>query len=151
MSRALRWIVQVGVAAVELIRPGAIPKTSSGKIQRRAARREFVEGRFDAVFSWSPSGAGGAASPRAADEAEAARLHDLLTRWFLENGELETTHIDIDRPLAVYGVDSVTAGEFSAFVETLTGERVPANFLWEYQTIRDIARFVIRRRGRQPA
>lgn len=139
---------EVGVAAIELIRPGAIPKTSSGKIQRRAARREFVEGRFDAIFSWSPSRVGGAASPQAADEAEAARLHDLLTQWFLESGELETTHIDIDRPLAVYGLDSVTAGEFSVFVETLTGERVPANFLWEYQTIRDIARFVIRRRGR---
>ena len=101
---------EVGVAAVEFDPAGRDSQDLQRQIQRRAARREFIEGRFDAVFSWSPSRAGGAASLQAADEGEAARLHDLLTQWFLENGELETTHVDIDRPLAVYGVDSVTAG-----------------------------------------
>jgi acyl-CoA synthetase (AMP-forming)/AMP-acid ligase II len=30
-----------------LIRPGALPKTTSGKIQRSLARRLWIEGRFD--------------------------------------------------------------------------------------------------------
>ncbi len=34
---------------IELIRPGALPKTTSGKIQRGLARRLWLEGRLDAL------------------------------------------------------------------------------------------------------
>jgi len=39
---------QVSVHAVALVRPGLVPKTTSGKIQRRLIRRLWLEGRFDA-------------------------------------------------------------------------------------------------------
>src|SRR5262249_8420741 len=38
--------------AIALIRPGAIPKTSSGKIQRGACRAMFLERRLDVVAEW---------------------------------------------------------------------------------------------------
>src|SRR5947209_1437524 len=41
--------------AVALIKPGRIPKTSSGKIQRRASRRMFLEGTLDPVAEWRAS------------------------------------------------------------------------------------------------
>jgi acyl-CoA synthetase (AMP-forming)/AMP-acid ligase II len=43
------------VYALALIEPGRIPKTSSGKIQRRAARRKFLEGEFEVVAEWRAS------------------------------------------------------------------------------------------------
>jgi acyl-CoA synthetase (AMP-forming)/AMP-acid ligase II len=43
---------ELQVYAVTLIKPGQIPKTSSGKIQRRASRRKFLEGAFDTVAEW---------------------------------------------------------------------------------------------------
>jgi acyl-CoA synthetase (AMP-forming)/AMP-acid ligase II len=38
---------QVSVHAVTLLGPGLVPKTTSGKIQRRLIRRLWLEGRFD--------------------------------------------------------------------------------------------------------
>ncbi len=42
---------EVQVYAVVLIKPGSIPKTSSGKIQRRATRAQFEEGTLNVVRS----------------------------------------------------------------------------------------------------
>jgi amino acid adenylation domain-containing protein len=44
-------IHEIEVYGVVLIKPGSIPKTSSGKIQRRATRNKFLEGRLDTVAS----------------------------------------------------------------------------------------------------
>ena len=38
--------------AVVLLKPGSLPKTSSGKVQRRACRSRFLEGRFEAIAGW---------------------------------------------------------------------------------------------------
>ncbi|AFZ36200.1 amino acid adenylation domain protein [Stanieria cyanosphaera PCC 7437] len=42
---------EIEVYGVVLIKPGSIPKTSSGKIQRRTTRNKFLEGRLDTVAS----------------------------------------------------------------------------------------------------
>jgi amino acid adenylation domain-containing protein len=42
---------EVQVYAVVLIKPGSIPKTSSGKIQRRATRTQFEQGELNVVAS----------------------------------------------------------------------------------------------------
>ncbi|MEH2206146.1 MAG: amino acid adenylation domain-containing protein [Nostoc sp.] len=42
---------EVQVYAVVLIKPGSIPKTSSGKIQRRATRTQFQNGQLNVVVS----------------------------------------------------------------------------------------------------
>ena len=52
--------------AVVLIRSRTIPRTSSGKIQRRPCRARFLEGSLDVVYEWR---ADGRASSRGAPEA----------------------------------------------------------------------------------
>lgn len=44
---------EVQVYAVLLLKPGTIPKTSSGKIQRSSCRKGFLENNFSAVASWT--------------------------------------------------------------------------------------------------
>lgn len=46
-------IHEIEVYGVVLIKPGTIPKTSSGKIQRRATRNKFLEGTLNTVASSS--------------------------------------------------------------------------------------------------
>lgn len=41
------------LAAVVLIIPGSIPKTTSGKIRRFECRQDFVEGRLETVSAWT--------------------------------------------------------------------------------------------------
>ena len=46
----------VAAAAVILIRPGSIPKTSSGKIRRRATREAYLGGTLPVVATWTRPG-----------------------------------------------------------------------------------------------
>lgn len=43
---------EVPVHAVAFVRPGCFPRTSSGKVQRRACRSGFLEGLLDIVHIW---------------------------------------------------------------------------------------------------
>jgi amino acid adenylation domain-containing protein len=40
------------LAAVILVRPGHVPRTSSGKIQRVRCRQMYLAGEFDSIWSW---------------------------------------------------------------------------------------------------
>ncbi len=52
VREAVRERHEVDPAAVVLLRPGTIAKTSSGKIQRSTCKREFLTGGLDAVDSY---------------------------------------------------------------------------------------------------
>lgn len=43
----------LGVYATVLVKPGSIPKTSSGKIKRHACRTKFLNGSLNVVKDWS--------------------------------------------------------------------------------------------------
>ncbi|WP_404785483.1 AMP-binding protein [Altericista sp. CCNU0014] len=46
---------QLQISAIALLKPGSIPKTSSGKIQRAECRAQFLAGGLDPLASWSES------------------------------------------------------------------------------------------------
>ncbi|HVX42543.1 MAG TPA: fatty acyl-AMP ligase [Mycobacteriales bacterium] len=71
ITHAIRRGFGVGDCSVVLVRPGSVPRTTSGKIQRRLARELFLSGAF----------AGGHAAlipsvQRAVDSATAVAVHD---------------------------------------------------------------------------
>ena len=58
---AIRWAVFnehfIDVYAIILLKTGSIPKTSSGKIQRRLCREKFLAGNLDMIAQWqNPQG-----------------------------------------------------------------------------------------------
>jgi acyl-CoA synthetase (AMP-forming)/AMP-acid ligase II len=56
IAQSVCWAIArdhyVDVYAIVLLKPGALPKTSSGKIQRGACRTQFLEGTLDVVAEW---------------------------------------------------------------------------------------------------
>ncbi|OMC03753.1 fatty-acid--CoA ligase [Mycolicibacter heraklionensis] len=79
----------IGAHAVVLVKPGSIPTTSSGKIQRHAARQQFLDGGFTAVAQWRAAQdyAGGPAEPLAAAQtAAAAQRAVALQYWKARQG-----------------------------------------------------------------
>ncbi|HEV2784624.1 MAG TPA: amino acid adenylation domain-containing protein [Actinophytocola sp.] len=84
IRRALAEAHELDPAAVVLLRPRSIPKTSSGKIQRHACRKAFLDGGWDVLARWD----------RAAT--------DVLT---------QLTGLPADTPLTELGLDSLRAVE----------------------------------------
>lgn len=64
LRRAIAEDHDLQVGAILLLKPNAISKTSSGKVQRHLCRSMFLDGQFEVVYSWS------AATAREALETE---------------------------------------------------------------------------------
>ena len=56
IAATIRWKVfdqhLIDVFAIALLKPGSIPKTSSGKIQRRACKQKYLDSSLDILSQW---------------------------------------------------------------------------------------------------
>ncbi|REG24939.1 acyl-CoA synthetase (AMP-forming)/AMP-acid ligase II, partial [Archangium gephyra] len=122
--------------ALTLIAPGSLPKTSSGKIQRRASRAAFLAGELQELAAWREQGLESAEAPlapavEATSEAEEARpqspeeLEAWLRTRFARRLRMQPEQLERDEPLTRYGLDSLAAVEFSHEVEKGLGLSLP--------------------------
>ncbi|MFE8599887.1 condensation domain-containing protein [Archangium violaceum] len=123
--------------ALTLLAPGSLPKTSSGKIQRRAARAAFLAGELQEVAAWREHAQAGAEAPRtpAAEETPEAAPEtrpespEALEAWlrtrFARRLRMQPEQLDVHEPLTRYGLDSLAAVEFSHEVEKGLGLSLP--------------------------
>src|SRR5947209_2363920 len=95
--------------AVVLVRSGTVPKTSSGKIQRKACKAAFLENSLHVVKEWREGEAGASALPLAPAEDRAAWLVAEVARL----SGMDAATIDIHQPLTAYGFDPLSAVELS--------------------------------------
>ncbi len=144
IRRAVTEEHEIDVHAVTLIRPATIPKTSSGKIQRRACRTAFLERSLSVLHEWRrpalerPEASRGPA-PSSSPLSEADIAAWLVTRLARESG-LDPDELDLGQPFASFGIDSARALLLVGDLETWLGRRVPPIALWNYPTVEALAR-----------
>ncbi|ATB48291.1 non-ribosomal peptide synthetase [Corallococcus macrosporus] len=133
--------------AVVLITAGSLPKTSSGKVQRRATRDAFLAGTLDVVLAWREAGAevvapapsSGAAPEKAtAPDDVLTALHERVARLL----GVSAPALDVDAPLTHAGLDSLRALEVLHAVEEGWGVAPPVAYLLQGPSLRDVARWV---------
>jgi acyl carrier protein len=137
---------EIDISAIALIRPGSLPKTSSGKIQRSAIRSAFLNGSLNTVyrrqFTAGPSASGQTVRP---DDAlrTLGSLRDWLSLEFSSKLNISPNKIDADQPLACYGLDSLAATEFVINIEESIGVQVPPDKLFRgAPSISELASFL---------
>lgn len=143
---------QLQVSAIVLLRPGRSQKTSSGKIQRRATRQSYAQGTLEAVYCWSRHTAADAqaiGSQRTQIEFGPSNQPSLSVESWLTTQlarRLRTDHLSIDlhKPFADYGLDSVAAVELVHELCTWlqsTGRHhtLEVTALWDFPTIAALA------------
>lgn len=127
--RAIRQAVaeahELQTHAIVLLRPQSIPKTTSGKIQRRACRSAYLSGELDMLAAWRRDGAG---------------LESWLKQHLAAATGVRVAEIDSNRPFAEYGLDSQLAVRLSAELEDYLGRPVPATIAYDYPTIASLVR-----------
>ncbi|TCP59139.1 amino acid adenylation domain-containing protein [Tumebacillus sp. BK434] len=123
--------------AVVLIKPASIPKTSSGKIQRRACKEMFLNGTLQVIGDSKP---GAADTVAAAEEPSVAMSREmwestvhaerlpLLVRYL--KGQvgralrMPASRLEDEQPLSTLGLDSLMAIELKHAIETDLGVRI---------------------------
>jgi len=137
---------QLAVPHVALVRFTTLPKTSSGKIQRRRARELFLAGKLDAYFSTAGATAAPAAPPavtaRPLPPADFARLHAAVAAAL----GVAPAALDPDAPLIRQGLSSLRAVELQLALERDFGCRLRPEDFFEPWSVQRLAALVAERR-----
>jgi len=156
IRRAISQEYQLAVSAILLLRPGRILKTSSGKLQRRAIRQAYQAGTLESIARWMhPPRANGRNAPAHVPHTTADTQQPVIapTRQAVEGWitaqlaqRLGATPaaIDLNKPFADYGLDSVAAVELvHALRQWLESNGQPITLdvtaLWDFPTIATLA------------
>jgi len=139
--------------AVALIKPHTIAKTSSGKIQRRTCRDEYLNGKLDLV-EISTLESGEANATEASPPPQTLLQKALLALPAAERVQLIESHlrdkvarllhvrpaqVDVSRSINALGIDSVVAVDLVSEIEDDLGVAMAMSTLMQGPTIRQLA------------
>ncbi|MEV5442094.1 amino acid adenylation domain-containing protein [Streptomyces sp. NPDC052644] len=118
--------------AVLLVRPGRLPRTTSGKIQRSRARALLAAGELEAVHRWD---AGRDTQPLSRPAAQGSVRDTLLA---LASRRLGAA-VDPSSPLVAQGLDSLAALELRAAAEDALGAELSLEALLAGASVDELA------------
>ena len=141
---------EISVFAIALIKPASIPKTSSGKIQRRACRDQFLASSLDIVGQWTqPQLESNAITMLQTSESmnENTLTEEAIADWIVTRlsqvANLDPDEIDIDEPLSRHGLDSSVLLSLTADLADWLEQKLMPTLFWEYPTIAELAAYLI--------
>jgi acyl-CoA synthetase (AMP-forming)/AMP-acid ligase II len=117
------------VYAVELIAPGSLPKTSSGKVQRRLTCAQFQGRILPSIHRWENVSL---SAPLVSHETE---IEGILKQELSRLLRIESSQFDLQKPFTVMGLDSLAAATFTGIIETRLGIRYPIGALFGGMTL----------------
>ncbi|OIJ93000.1 non-ribosomal peptide synthetase [Streptomyces monashensis] len=126
---------------VVLVRPGAIPRTTSGKIRRSTCRERWLAGALEAVAT------GGADTEAAGDGAEAAPVAAAVVEAVALELDLSAEQISPRVPLVVMALDSLRAVRLADAVRERFGVLVSPTELLDGLTVAGLSALIGARGG----
>ncbi|OWT62090.1 AMP-binding protein [Candidimonas nitroreducens] len=132
--------LELPLARVVLVPPGSVLRTSSGKIQRLANRRAYLDGSLPVIAQWARpqapeahATAGTAQSGRG--PAEAPALTVWLTGWLAQRLNLPALTIEAGHGFAEMGLDSIGSTELALALGEHIGTELPETIAYDHPTI----------------
>ena len=137
---------EVQVYVTILIKPGNLPLTSSGKKKRHVCRHQFREGNRAIVGKWEAP---------LTTENEVFEKTPFRSNWTVESVQtwlisqlaaqvdVQSSQIDVNKPIIQYGLDSLKAVEFVSSIEEHLEVTLPMVTFLEGANIAQIATHVL--------
>jgi amino acid adenylation domain-containing protein len=150
---------ELQVYAVALLKPGGVPKTSSGKIQRSACRVAYLAGTLDLLGSHVLEQTAVEQSVvtltrealLATDPGEReALLQSYLRSQVAQVLGVDARRVELDQPASTLGIDSLMAVELQHAIETALEVVVPMVAFLEERSLAELAADLLAQ-AQQPA
>ncbi|WP_207001556.1 type I polyketide synthase, partial [Trinickia mobilis] len=137
---------------IVLVKAGGLPRTSSGKVQRRQCKADYIDGSLKIVGKWDrpTPGAGGPLAPVATPDeqtgAGASVAVSDVEQWLRVNLSQRTgqspADIDPSQTFAFYGLDSMAAVQLAEALSGWLRSPISPTVFWEHPTVRELATFL---------
>jgi acyl-CoA synthetase (AMP-forming)/AMP-acid ligase II/acyl carrier protein len=140
IRRAIFEEYELNVHSIVLIRPATLPRTSSGKVQRRACRAAYLRDDLDTVAASrlqteAPAPFDDSRKPQGAPET-AADIEWWTREWVSARLGVDASAVDPDRPFVELGLDSASGVALAAALSSWLGRDVSPTLVWDHPTIR---------------
>ncbi|TWU23898.1 Long-chain-fatty-acid--AMP ligase FadD26 [Novipirellula galeiformis] len=152
IRRSVIDIHEVDPRNILLVRPATVPLTSSGKIQRHRCRELFAADeirckyRYDRKFMSEQTPLAIPRlppNPTATDREPLCRMIEAwLAEWLVVRAGVQPDRVELDKPFADYGLDSMTSVELSGETEDWSGIELTPVVAWSHPTITQLSLFI---------
>jgi acyl-CoA synthetase (AMP-forming)/AMP-acid ligase II/acyl carrier protein len=138
IRRAVAREHELPLQRVVLLRPGGLPKTSSGKVQRTRCRDELGRGSLPIVYEWQLSGAG---APPFDFDTESLSQPGVLERQLVDwlQRELSLTGLTWQSPLTELGIDSLKGVELVNVLSAAFDHTFPPTSMLDHPSVASLA------------
>ena len=133
---------ELQVYAVLLLKTASIPKTSSGKIQRRTCKVAFLEDNLNIVGKWMQSNLESKEVRKSSDEFHVQNLSqskEVIQSWLISYLSqlliIEPHKINVQMPFEYYGLDSADSLSLIGDLEGFINRKLSPKLIHEYPTI----------------
>jgi len=138
LALEIRRFHELPLLHVVLVGKKAVPKTTSGKIQRHRCRKDYLEAEVSACSEW--------VEPRLRLEPAAlslleSRIEAYARRWLREVMKVEPPADAVDEPFAALGLDSIMRVRLFQAIEKHFDTVIPDATAHGLESIRELARF----------
>jgi len=158
--RAIRAAIvdehEIDPHAIVLIRPVSLPITSSGKVQRRLCREQYLAGELSITAQWTnPHDAAEPADPtlmtrpgfldslpNVSSVQLSADVQQWLVEWLSARANLMPGVMGTTTPFAELGIDSLTAVEISLELDKLLGLQSPPMVIWSCPNVEALSEYL---------
>ncbi|QDT06973.1 Putative fatty-acid--CoA ligase fadD21 [Rubripirellula lacrimiformis] len=152
IRRAVIEVHEVDPRHVWLVRPAIVPLTSSGKVQRSRCRELFDADEIKTKYRYDRSSGAQQvpitipvlpSQPHPDDfAAVVAETETWMTKWLVARAGVDPSDVELEKPFADYGLDSMTAVEMSGEIEDWSGVELTPIVAWNYPTVARLSEFI---------
>ena len=152
IRRAVIETHEVDPRCVMLVRQATVPLTSSGKVQRIRCREMFDDNeikckhRYDRAFAseQTPITMPKIPDNPTPDDSDfvGRAIETWLAEWLVVRAGVAPDDVELDKPFADYGLDSMTAVELSGEIEDWSGVELTPIVAWNHPTVAKMSSFI---------
>ncbi len=144
----------LNVHAIALIKTGSLPKTSSGKVQRRICRSQFLSDELAIVGRWNAPTINELSLPQTihSHATSGSLYHEFPSEKAIESWlvsrlaqrlGLASTDIDRHQPFSYYGLGSMDAVDLVGELESWINHSLSPTLPWEYPSIYTLTQYLL--------